>query len=237
MFVPISDDNPLRNVHRPWVTWAIIAACCGIFLLQTTGMPHQVLASFAIVPAELFKVGVLGGPAFGPNDGMAVAERYTLVSYMFLHGDMMHLVGNMLFLWVFGDNVEDALGHLKYALFYVLCGVAGGLMHAVMLPGSGLPLIGASGAIAGVIAAYVILYPRVSVWVLAFRFIPLKITAAFALGAWILTQFVMLAVPYVIPGANIGPISWWSHIGGIVAGAAALLLMGQPAAGRDGAAR
>jgi membrane associated rhomboid family serine protease len=237
MFVPISDDNPLRHVHRPWVTWAIIATCCGIFLVQSTGMPHQVLASFAIVPAELFKVGVLGGPAFGPNDGIAVAERYTLVSYMFLHGDIMHLVGNMLFLWVFGDNVEDALGHLKYALFYVFCGVAGGLMHAVMLPGSGLPLIGASGAIAGVIAAYVILYPRVMVWVLAFRFFPLKITAAFALGAWILTQFAMLAVPYVMPGANIGPISWWSHIGGIIAGGAALLLMGRPAAGRDGAAR
>jgi membrane associated rhomboid family serine protease len=237
MFVPISDDNPLRNVHRPWVTWAIIAACCGIFLLQTTGMPHQVLASFAIVPAELFKVGVLGGPAFGPNDGIAVAERYTLVSYMFLHGDIMHLVGNMLFLWVFGDNVEDALGHLKYALFYVFCGVAGGLMHAVMLPGSGLPLIGASGAIAGVIAAYVILYPRVMVWVLAFRFFPLKITAAFALGAWILTQFAMLAVPYVMPGANIGPISWWSHIGGIVAGAAGLLLIGKPAPDGAGARR
>jgi membrane associated rhomboid family serine protease len=237
MFVPVSDDNPLRHVHRPWVTWTIIALCCGIFVLQETGVPHRVLASFAIVPAELFKVGVLGGPAFGPNDALAVPERYTLVSYMFLHGDIMHLVGKMLFLWVFGDNVEDALGHLKYALFYVLCGIAGGLMHAVMLPGSGLPLIGASGAIAGVIAAYVILYPRVMVWVLAFRFIPLKITAAFALGAWILTQFAMLAVPYVMPGADIGPISWWSHIGGIVAGAAALLLMGLPARGHDSAAR
>lgn len=235
MFVPIQDDNPLRHITRPVVTWVIIAICCIIYGLEASGMEHKVLASFAIVPLELLSVGVFGGAAMGPNDALAVPERYTLVSYMFLHGDIMHLTGNMLFLWVFGDNVEDALGHLRYALFYVFCGIAGGLAHAFMLPTSAIPLIGASGAIAGVITAYVLLYPKVLVWVLAFRFFPLRITAAFALGAWILTQFAMLAVPYVVPEANIGPISWWSHIGGIMAGAAALFVIGNPASGRGSA--
>lgn len=231
MFVPIHDDNPLRHITRPVVTWGIIAICCIIYGLEASGMEHKVLASFAIVPLELLRVGVFGGAAMGPNDALAVPERYTLVSYMFLHGDIMHLAGNMLFLWVFGDNVEDALGHLRYALFYVFCGIAGGLAHAFMLPSSAIPLIGASGAIAGVITAYVLLYPKVLVWVLAFRFFPLRISAAFALGAWILTQFAMLAVPYVVPEANIGPISWWSHIGGILAGAAALFAIGNPTSG------
>ena len=99
----------------------------------------------------------------------------------------------MLFLWVFGDNVEDAMGHFKFLVFYLLCGIAGGLAHAFMLPTSRLPLIGASGAVAGVIAAYLILHPRVRVWVLAFRFIPLRIAAAWVLGVWVVTQFVMVA--------------------------------------------
>lgn len=225
MFVPIHDDNPLRNIRWPFVTWGIIALNCLIYLLESSGMPHKVLASFAVVPVELLRMGVLGGAAMGANDALAVPERYTLVSYMFLHGDILHLSGNLLFLWVFGDNVEDALGHLRYALFYVFCGVAGGLLHAVMLPASGIPLIGASGAIAGIVTAYVLLYPRVRVWVLVFRFIPLRIPAAFALGAWILTQFGMLLVPYLIPDTTMGPVAWWSHIGGIVAGGALLLAM------------
>ena len=106
---------------------------------------------------------------------MAIPEGLTLLTYQFLHGDILHLLSNMLFLWVFGDNVEDAMGHLKYLMFYLLCGIAGGLAHAAMLPASPLPLIGASGAVAGVIAAYLILHPRVLVWVLAFRIIPLHI--------------------------------------------------------------
>lgn len=225
MFVPIHDDNPLRHIPRPYVTWGLIALTCAAFLLQVTDVGNHVAASFAVVPVELFRMGVLGGAAMGKWDAWAVPERYTLVSYMFLHGDIAHLIGNMAFLWVFGDNVEDRLGHLRFGLFYFACGIAGGLAHAVMLPGSALPLIGASGAVAGVIMAYLIFYPHVRVWVLAFRVIPLRITALFALGAWVLSQFAMLAVPYIVPGAKIGPISWWAHIGGIVAGAVLALAM------------
>ena len=116
------------------MTWGLIALNCLVFVLQTVPAGEHVAASFAIVPAELFRVGVLGGAAMGPYDAWPVPERYTLVSYMFLHGDILHLAGNMAFLWVFGDNVEDALGHLQFALFYIACGIAGGLMHAALLP-------------------------------------------------------------------------------------------------------
>ena len=131
-------------------------------------------------------------------------EGYTLLTYMFLHGDIFHLSSNMLFLWVFGDNVEDAMGHVKYLVFYLICGVAAGLAHAYMLPASKLPLIGASGAVAGVIGAYLVLHPRVLVWVLAFRFIPLKIAAAWVLGVWVVTQLDHGAGQPVRPGGLVG---------------------------------
>lgn len=229
MFVPIQDDNPLRKIRTPWGTWAFIAINCIVFGLQSLDLSERYAASFAIIPLELFKVGVWGGPAMGPHDAIAIPERLTLLSYMFFHGDILHLTGNMLFLWVFGDNVEDALGHARFVAFYVLCGVAGGLAHAAMLPASPLPLIGASGAVAGVITAYLLFYPRVRVWVLAFRFIPLRISAAFALGAWILMQLSMVVLPYVVPGAHVGPVAWWAHIGGIIAGAVFGLLLRRPA--------
>jgi membrane associated rhomboid family serine protease len=151
-----------------------------------------------------------------------VPEGYTLLTYMFLHGDILHLLSNMLFLWVFGDNVEDAMGHLKFIVFYLACGVAGGLAHSLALPTSKLPLIGASGAVAGVIGAYLILHPRVMVWVLAFRFIPLRISAAWVLGVWVATQLFMVLL------GQPDQVAWWAHIGGMVTGAILILFMRRP---------
>jgi membrane associated rhomboid family serine protease len=225
VFVPIHDANPLQRIALPVVTWLLIVANIAVFALQSTTVSGRFAASFAIIPAELLRVGMFGGPAMGPHDALAIPESYTLLSYMFLHGDILHLAGNMLFLWVFGDNVEDALGHLRYLAFYLACGVAGGAMHAAILPTSDVPLIGASAAVAGVVTAYLILYPRVLVWVLVLRFIPIRITAGFALGAWILTQLFMAALPYLVPGAQIGPVAWWAHVGGILAGGVLVLLL------------
>jgi membrane associated rhomboid family serine protease len=222
VFIPISDDNPLRSIHFQWVTIGLIAANVAVFALQNTGLGPTAAASFAIVPSELFQVNIVGGPARGPYDVIAVPEGYTLLSYMFLHGDILHLVSNMLFLWVFGDNVEDAMGHLKFLFFYLVCGVAGGLAHAWMLPASKLPLIGASGAVAGVIAAYLILHPRVLVWVLAFRIIPLRISAAWVLGVWVATQLVMVFLNQP------DQVAWWAHVGGMAAGAVLILFMRRP---------
>jgi membrane associated rhomboid family serine protease len=224
MFVPIGDDNPLKSIRFQYVTVALIVANVIAFLLESLpASPDALLASFAVVPQELLQVNIFGaGAAPVSGDSLGVPERATLFSYMFLHGDVMHLIGNMLFLWVFGDNVEDALGHIRFLLFYLACGVAAALAHTMMLPDSSDALIGASGAVSGVIAAYLMMHPRVGVWVLAFKVIPLRITAAWALGAWIVFQLVMVALPQA------GPTAWWAHIGGLLAGAALVFVLRRP---------
>jgi membrane associated rhomboid family serine protease len=196
MFVPLHDENSLKSIRFQYVTIMLIAINVIVYLFEVP------------IPTE----------SMGP----AVPERLTLLTYMFFHGDVLHLAGNMLFLWVFGDNVEDAMGHLKFLFFYLACGVAGGLLHAWVEPGSESPLIGASGAVAGVIAAYLVLHPRVRVWVLALKAIPLRISAAFALGLWILIQVVMVLLPQV------GPVAWWAHIGGLIAGAVLVVFLRRP---------
>jgi membrane associated rhomboid family serine protease len=204
LFIPLRDDNIL------------------VFILEVSGLTHAAVASFAVTPRELLGGTALLAPSSFSEEGYAIGEEATLLTYMFFHADVFHLVGNMLFLWVFGDNVEDAMGHLRFLVFYLACGVFAALFHAWMLPDSDLPLIGASGAVAGVIAAYLMLHPRVGVWVLAFKVIPLRITAGLALGVWIALQVVMVAMP------DMGPVAWWAHIGGLIAGAVLILFMRRP---------
>jgi membrane associated rhomboid family serine protease len=219
VFIPVYDQNPLRSIHFQAVTVSLIAINIAVFILQVTALPVQLVLGFALVPADLVGMGA-AVPSAAPSAGeIAIPERLTLLSYMFFHGDILHLAGNMLFLWVFGDNVEDALGHFRFLIFYLACGVVGGLTHTLMMPTSELPLIGASGAVAGVIAAYLMLHPRVRIWVLVMRVIPIRISAAFALGAWIVTQLIMVLLPQV------GPVAWWAHIGGLAAGAVLVVFM------------
>jgi membrane associated rhomboid family serine protease len=222
LFIPLSDDNPLRFVRTQWVTIGLIAVNVVVYVLQFSGLLLAAGSSLSVVPAELMQMRSLYGSARGGFDGLAVPEALTLLTYMFLHTDVLHLASNMMFLWVFGDNVEDAMGHLRYLAFYLLCGVAGGLAQALVLPTSQLPLVGASGAVAGTIAAYLMLHPRVLVWVLAFRVIPLRVTAAWILGLWVATQLFMVLI-------NRGDqVAWWAHIGGLVAGALLVPLLRRP---------
>ena len=222
VFIPLSDDNPLRSIRFQWVTLFLIIANVVVFLLENTPDGQAAIASFAVIPTELFQVHIVGGAVRGPDQPLPVPEGLTLITYQFFHSDILHLISNMLFLWVFGDNIEDAMGHFKFLVFYLACGIAGGLAHAWMQPSSSLPLIGASGAVAGVIAAYLILHPRVRVWVLAFRFIPLRISAAWVLGVWAATQIVMIAI------ASGEQVAWWAHVGGMVAGAILVLILRRP---------
>jgi membrane associated rhomboid family serine protease len=222
IFIPISDDNPLRHVPYQYVTVGLIIANVLVYLWQISGIGPTLAASFALVPSELHQAGVFGGSAGGRYDTFFVPEGYTLLTYMYFHADILHLSSNMLFLWVFGDNVEDAMGHLKYFLFYTASGVAGGLLHAWMLPTSLQPLVGASGAVAGVIAAYLVLHPRVRVWVLVFRVIPMQITAFWILGLWAFTQVFMLVF------SRGEQVAWSAHIGGMLAGAALILVLRRP---------
>ena len=141
----------------------------------------------------------------------------SLITYAFLHGNFMHLIGNMLFLWVFGDNVEDAMGHGRYLAFYIICAIVSGLAYALLDLNSDMPLIGASGAVSGVVAAYLMLHPKVKVWVLALGRIPLRLSAQWLLGAWVLYQ-IYNAVAY--PESQV---AWIAHVGGLVAGAILVL--------------
>lgn len=214
MFVPFHDANPLREIGFPIVTVGLIAINVALFLAGVVNPQlSEFVASFAIIPAEMLHVGFAIGAARGPHDALAVPEQITLLSYMFLHANFVHLVGNMAFLWVFGDNVEDALGHTRFLLFYLICGAAGAMLHVMMLPTAAIPMIGASAAVSGVIAAYLLLYPRVLVWVLVMRVVPLRITAAAALGVWAVAQVVMAFLP------NPGFTAWWAHVGGLACGA------------------
>jgi rhomboid family protein len=222
VFIPLHDTNPLKRIRFQYVTAGLILLNVLVYVVFETGwfipLDDENTAAFAVIPAKLLADGT-SGSAFFATGAFPVPERFTLISYMFLHGSWLHLIGNMAFLWVFGDNVEDAMGHLRFIMFYLMCGIFAGLLHAYMLPHSGLPLIGASGAVAGVIAAYLILHPKVKVWVLALWRIPIKITAAWALGIWILAQFANLLFE------SEEAVAWWAHVGGLVSGAVLILFM------------
>jgi membrane associated rhomboid family serine protease len=222
VFIPLHDANPLKRIDYQYVTVALITLNVAIYLIFLSGwvlsLNEDETAAFAVIPAKLMGSSLADATSITPG-GLAFPERFTLVSYMFLHGSWIHLLGNMLFLWVFGDNIEDCMGHFRFIMFYLMCGIFAGLLHAWMSPKSDLPLIGASGAVAGIIAAYVILHPKVKVWVLALWRIPIKLTAAWVLGFWIAAQFANLLVN------SEEDVAWWAHIGGLVAGAVLILFM------------
>jgi membrane associated rhomboid family serine protease len=154
------------------------------------------------------------GSATLPPDFARIPAPLTLITSMFLHGGLMHLLGNMLFLWVLGDNVEDALGHRRYVVFYLVCGVLAALAHAAMEPGSTIPMVGASGAISGVMGAYLVLHPKARIKVLVSYFI-VWLPAFVVLGVWIVFQ--VISAGAAAGGAG-GGVAWWAHIGGFLAG-------------------
>jgi len=212
MFLPLHDQNPIRHVSFPYVTYGLIALNLLVFLIQLAHQPEAAFNDFAItfaaIPDHAWANGVLDRIPVLP-------DQVTLVTYAFFHGDWLHLLSNMLFLWVFGDNIEDAMGHVKFLVFYLLCAVLAALTYFVFSGPEGGWLIGASGAVAGVMGAYIVLYPHARVYVL-FRIvipIPLPVPALWMLGVWIATQ-----VFYLVIG-DASPVSWWAHLGGVITGA------------------
>jgi membrane associated rhomboid family serine protease len=210
--IPISDDNPA--VLKPIVTWAIIIACVLVFIWQlsfTESVEEELIFAFGFVPKNLFD-HVVTARLFG-----VPWPWFTLVTSMFLHGGFLHLGGNMLYLWIFGNNVEDAMGHGRFLAFYVACGMVAALCEGLINPHSGLPILGASGAISGVLAAYVLIYPRTRVRViipLGILLYPTKISAFYVVGFWFLLQlFNVLGTKISEPGT-----AWWAHVGGFIAG-------------------
>jgi len=218
VFVPLYDDNPYDKPFYPYVTRGLVFLNAFVFVFLQLPIfhndPEAIVFDYGVIPAAI-------GLGFDPgNVGIPVPVTY--LTYMFLHGGWMHLIGNMLFLWVFGDNVEHATGRVRFLVFYLACGVAGGIAHAVMTPDSTAPLIGASAAVAGIVAAYLMLFPHAKVWILLFMRIPVKLSAKWVLGSWVVFQFVSLFA------TTEELVAWWAHIGGLAAGAALIVVLRRP---------
>jgi len=209
MFIPLKDLNPRRNY--PIVNTALILANVVVFIYQLTLPPHAfklfVLAN-ATVPSRF--------PAALSGHAPLEAAFLPVLTSMFLHAGIAHILGNMLFLWIFGDNVEDFYGHLTYLAFYLVCGVGAGLLHVLFNWNSMLPSLGASGAISGVMGAYLILYPRSQILTLVFIFL-IPIPAVVILVLWFVMQFVS-GVSSLGMGVASGGVAWWAHVGGFLLG-------------------
>jgi len=220
VFLPLYDANPLRVIAFQRTTTALITLCILVFLYQNqlAGIDVRVFAmAYGMVPALLF-----GHAELAPELARVPAGA-TLLTTLFLHGDLPHLLGNILFLWVFGDNVEDAMGHLRFLAFYLLCGVLAALAHGLVDPYSVKPLIGASGAVAGVMGAYVMLHPRARILILVVGRLPLYLPAYLILGAWLLFQ---LVIPILVKEGH--SVAWWAHAAGFVAGAVLVIPFRRP---------
>ena len=206
--IPLKDINPTKSF--PFVNVMLISANVLVFFYQITLSPHAVKAfvmANATVPARL--------PAFLAGHASASAALFPLFSSMFLHGGLMHLLGNMLFLYIFGDNVEDAFGHIGYLFFYLLCGIGSGLIHVMFNWGSSVPALGASGAISGVMGAYAVMFPSHRILTFFFIFL-IPVPAILILGYWFALQFV--AGINGLGMATAGGVAWWAHIGGFLMG-------------------
>jgi len=218
--IPISDDNPTRT--RPVVTIAIIVLCVLAFLWELTldTRMDRALMVLGFTPGNL--AGHPGMPRF------TVPAWATIFTSMFLHAGWLHIGGNMLYLWIFGNNIEDAMGHVKFTLFYLACGVAAALTMVLVDPLSTTPVVGASGAISGVLAAYMLLYPRARVHAIIPLFIilyPVWIRAIWVVGIWFAMQLVAAALtPPSEPG-----VAWWAHVGGFLTGLALTPILKSPA--------
>jgi len=221
--IPLHDDNPTEIT--PILTIAFIVACTLVFLYQVS-LPSE--------PAELFvyRYGAIPAAVFGqaaiPPEVASFPAVTTLFTSMFLHGGWMHLIGNMLYLWIFGNNIEDVMGHIRFVIFYLTCGVMAALSHALTDPASTMPMVGASGAISGVLGAYLLLFPRAQVLVL----IPLGlytrmmyVPAGFVLGLWFVMQLLSGGMSL---GRQGGGVAFFAHVGGFVTGMALIGLFKRP---------
>ncbi len=216
MLLPLHDRNPIVNIRFPYVNYGLIAFTTLVFLFQVS-LPTRTFdlmtLGFGMIPVVVRELAA---------EPIAwVPDKITLLSYAFLHADWMHLLSNMLFLWIFGDNIEDALGHVRYFVFYLASAVLAALSYLAFNLESSAPLIGASGAVAGVMGAYAVMYPMAQVFVSAriVWYLPIPVPAIVMLGAWLAIQLF-----YAFAGSA-EPVAWWAHVGGMAAGALLGLVM------------
>lgn len=222
MIIPLRDQNPTRAV--PLVTIGIIITNIVVFLYEISlgNNLNWLIDSYALFPARLTQ-------SFNASS-VVLADFLPVLTSMFLHGGFVHIIGNMLYLWIFGNNIEDSLGHFKFLFFYLACGIGAAAAHIVSSPDSELPTIGASGAVAGVLAAYLLLFPgaRVLTLVPVFFFIQLAELPAFLIIIlWFFLQLAngVASITAQPVAAEIGGVAWFAHIGGFLAGLLLILLL------------
>jgi membrane associated rhomboid family serine protease len=215
MVLPLGDDDSLVDI-TPFVTFALIAANVLVFLYQLThGNIEGFFQTWSVIPVEYSRGTDIAPTHPGPF-------WITTMSSMFMHGGWMHLLGNMLFLWIFGDNVEHAMGSLRFLVFYLLCGVIATLAHILTGPSSQIPSLGASGAISGVLGAYIVLFPKQRVRVLLGRMVT-HMPAIAVIGMWIVLQFIN-GIGSMAQTAETGGVAYAAHVGGFLAGLALVWL-------------
>lgn len=225
---PLGDDNSDR-VITPYVNYIFIGINILVFiLLQGLGGNDAFSYAFSLVPKEITTgiditspqvINAGGQSAQIPHFAAPLGVYFNFLSSMFMHGDIMHILGNMLFLWVFGDNIENLIGHIRYAVFYIVCGIAAALAQVIVGPDSIIPMLGASGAISGILGGYMLLFPTRKVRALIFNIFT-TVPAYVALGLWIGYQIV---VGYLTP-SDTGGVAYAAHIGGFIAGVALIKL-------------
>ncbi len=211
-FLPLYDDNPTRS--PAYLTWLIIMLCVSVHLWQMGLSPTEdrlISLQYGVVPALFFGVDSL------PPEYQAIPPFLSPLTSMFLHGGLMHLGGNMLFLWIFGNNVEESMGRARYLVFYVLCGYAAAFFQGVFDMSSTIPMIGASGAIAGVLAAYALLYPKANIRTLVVIIIFIRVVSIPA-AAVLLGWFLMQTIQGMQFDTGSGGVAYFAHIGGFICG-------------------
>ncbi|HSU87341.1 MAG TPA: rhomboid family intramembrane serine protease [Terriglobia bacterium] len=211
--IPFRDNIPSRSF--PLITILIIVTNVLVFFYELSlgrGL-ERLIMHYGVVPANVL--------AWPQSNLPLAAVALPFFTSMFLHGGWLHLIGNMWYLWIFGDNIEDRLGHFSYLIFYLLCGLGAGIVHTILNAGTEIPSVGASGAIAGVLGAYVVSYPfaRVLTLIPIFVFLQvIEIPALLVLGFWFVMQFLSGTASLAVAGGNAGGVAWWAHVGGFVIG-------------------
>ena len=210
--IPLHDDNPTHI--KPVVTITFIVICVLVYIWQLSlgaEAGQQIVFSLGVIPSVLLDKAQLDPSLY------AIPAEFTIITSMFMHGSIMHLAGNMLYLWIFGNNVEDAMGHIKFIFFYLICGIAAVIGQVIQNPESTIPMIGASGAISGILGAYLLIYPKARILVLIpVGLYPLliRLPAILVLGVW----FVIQISSSLLSDPSQGGVAWYAHIGGFIAG-------------------
>jgi membrane associated rhomboid family serine protease len=228
MFLPIGDDIEREAAPFQFLTMLLVFACVAAFGWELSLPPEtawDLIVSFTMIPA------VVAGHEQLPWDMMLIPPEFTMVTSMFLHGGWEHLIGNMIFLWVFGSSMEEATGHVRFVFLYLLCGLAASFGHIMLDPASSVPTLGASGAISGIMGAYLLVYPfnRIKVLVFAMSIIVVRVPALLWIGGWIVWQCAEIWMAAAAPQPDeAGGVAWTAHVAGFVAGMFLIVFLRRP---------